>query len=419
MQLTKDWVNIEYNGVDSATFSANENSGEARSVEVSFVDASRTIVVKRFVNQASAPVSEDLYTRLSWIEATGEQYFDSGYIVKETDIIEMNYISSKASSADKMLFGAVGSGTAVWFSVYNQTGYVRFGQSSSTQVNSIQTSYRFTMQKGKIVLGDTSTTLAYTGEMPDNTLVLFSNHLASGGISSAKAEAKCSYFRIKDSISGDYTINMYPAKRNTDGAVGMLDVVSGNFFPSESDVPFLGGSEVQLPEGYEIIDYVTFSADKVYDAGIIDSTMAIEVMYERSESSSNPYLFGVITSPHTATVSAYMASGGAWRWGSSSRSISTNNQIQHRVQIKNGQVIFDVTNYTVSKSGAFVTPDTLLVGGYRNSSGEKNRNYKGRIYYFKVTDGGVPVVDWLPCKRLSDGVVGFWNCVTQSFVEEV
>jgi hypothetical protein len=417
MQLTKDWINVDYNGVDLATFTAAENTGEARSVEVSFIDASRTIVVKRFVNQASAPVPEDIYTRLSWIEATGDQWIDTGYIVKETDVIEMDYISMLTSSADKMLFGAVGSGTAVWFSVYNQTGYVRFGQSSSTQVNSIQTSYRFTLQKGKVVLGDTSTTLAYTGKMPDNTLVLFSNHLASGDISSAKAVARCSYFRIKN--NGEFVINMYPAKRNADGAIGMLDVVSGNFYPSDSDVPFLGGSEVQVPEGYEIMDYVTFNADKVYDAGIIDSTMAIDVMYERSESSSNPYLFGVITSPHTATVSAYMASGGAWRWGSSSRAISTNNQIQHRVQIKNGQVIFDITNYTVSKSAAFVTPDTLLVGGYRSSSGTINRNYKGRIYYFKVTDGGVPVVDWLPCKRLSDGVVGFWDCVTQSFVEEV
>jgi hypothetical protein len=329
----------------------------------------------------------------------------------------MDYISMKTSSADKMLFGAVGDGSAVWLSVYNQTGYVRFGQSSSTQVSSIQTSYRLTLQKTKVTLGDTSTTLAYV-EMPDNTLVLFSNHLASGGISSAKAVARSTYFRIKDA-SGEYIINMYPAKRNSDGKVGMLDVVSGRFYPSESDVDFLGGSEVKVAEGYEIKDYVTFSADKVFDAGLVESEYNIEVMYERSESSSNPYLFGVITSPHTATVSAYMASGGAWRWGSSSRAISTNNQIQHRVQIKNGQVIFDVTNYTVSKSAAFVTPDTLLVGGYRSSSGEKNRNYKGRIYYFKVTDGGVPVVDWIPCKRLVDGVEGFWDCATQKFVEEV
>lgn len=361
-------------------------------------------------------VIEGEYTRLSWIEATGEQWIDTGYIVKETDVIEMDYISMKTSSADKMLFGAVGSGGAVWFSVYNRTGYVRFGQSSSTQVSSVQTSYRLTLQKTKVTLGDVSTTLAYVG-MPDNTLVLFGNHLASGGISSAKAVARSTYFRIKN--GGEYVINMYPAKRNSDGKVGMLDAVSGRFYPSDSDVDFLGGSEVKVTEEYEIKDYVTFSADKVFDAGLVESEYNIEVMYERSETTSNPYLYGVVTSPHTATVSAYMASGGAWRWGSSSKTQNTNNATQHRVQIQNGQIIFDVTKSTFTKSSDFVTPDTLLVGGYRSASGGINRNYKGRIYYFKVFNSGTPVVDWIPCKRLVDGVEGFWDCATQKFVEEV
>ena len=27
------------------------------------------------------------------------------------------------------------------------------------------------------------------------------------------------------------------------------------------------------------------------------------------------------------------------------------------------------------------------------------------------------VVDWIPCRRLSDGVEGFWDCVTETFIE--
>lgn len=419
-QLTKDWLTIDYTGEGNgvATFVGSANAGtDSRAVEVSFVDASRTVVVTRRIRQAGAPTLTETYTMLTYIEATGEQYFDSGYIVKETDIIEMDYISMKASSADKMLYGAVGSGTAVWFSVYNQTGYVRFGQSSSTQVGNIQTNYRLTAQKGKIVLGDTATTLTYAGEMPDNTLVLFSNHLASGGISSAKAEARSSYFRIKDA-DGNYVINMHAAKRDSDGVAGFLDLVSGNFYASESGVDFLAGNEAQIPAGYELEDYVTFTADKGFDAGVIDSTMAIEVMYKRSESTATPYLYGVITSPHTATVSAYMASGGAWRWGSSSKTIRTNNAFQHRVQVKNGEIIFDVTKYTFTKND-FATPDTLIVGGYRSSGNTIYKNYKGKIYYFRVTDGGNLVHDWLPCRRIADNVVGFWDCATQEFVAPI
>lgn len=61
--------------------------------------------------------------------------------------------------------------------------------------------------------------------------------------------------------------------------------------------------------------------------------------------------------------------------------------------------------------------DTLIVGGYRDAAGYAGAQYAGRIFFFRVKDGDVPIVDWMPCKRLSDGVEGFWDCVTQKFVE--
>lgn len=44
-------------------------------------------------------------------------------------------------------------------------------------------------------------------------------------------------------------------------------------------------------------------------------------------------------------------------------------------------------------------------------------NYQGKVYYIRITQGDTPIIDYQPCKRLSDGVEGFWDCVSQTFIE--
>ena len=139
-------------------------------------------------------------------------------------------------------------------------------------------------------------------------------------------------------------------------------------------------------------------------------------MFKRSESTTTPYLYGIVTSPHTASVTAYLSSGGSWRFGSSYKGLSTNHTIINRTIISNGKTDFNFTTGTFAKA-TFTTPDTVVLGGYRAASGALTKNYQGRVYFFRITEGDTPIVDYYPCKRKSDGVEGFWNCVTQTFVE--
>ena len=146
------------------------------------------------------------------------------------------------------------------------------------------------------------------------------------------------------------------------------------------------------------------------------STYELEVMFARSEKSSTPYLYGCVTSPHTASVTAYLSSGGAWRFGSSYKGLSTNNTFINRVIISNGKTDFNFTAGTFTKS-TFTTPDTVVLGGYRAASGALTKNYQGKVFYIRISENGEYLLDWYPCKRLSDGVEGFWDCVTQTFIE--
>lgn len=359
----------------------------------------------------------ETYTRLTYIESTGEQYINTGYVVQEDDVVEMYYISTMQSSVDKMLFGCYDDNGYLWFSLYSNTGYARFGSSSSTTVSNARYRYKVTLEKSLATVdGGASGTLDFE-QLPQVPLYIFARNARDTSVD-AFGYCRCLGFSIKKT-SGGLVMDMKPCKRDSDGKVGMFDLVSGEFFAnSGTGEDFVIGAEVRIDKGYEVIDYVTFSQDKLYDLGVVESTHKLDVMFARSESSANHYLYGCVTSPHTASVTAYLSSSGAWRFGSSYKNIAMNNELIHIVAMSNGKAVYDFTSGTFTSS-TFTTPNTVVLGGYRSASGTVVKSFKGRVFYFRISEGDTMILDWHPCKRLSDGVEGFWDCVSQSFVEPI
>ena len=356
----------------------------------------------------------DSYTPLTYIEATGAQYINTGYVVQEDDVIEMYYITTSTTSADKALFGVYDDGGNIWAAIYSNAAYIRFGSDASISISNARQRYKLTLQKGSVDIDGSKGTPAFTS-MPSSPLYLFARNDKNASVS-MYGYCKTFGFRITKA-SGEVVMNLKPCKRDSDNAIGMLDIVSGTFFVNQgSGDDFAYGAEVKLEDGYEAIDYVTFNANKLFDAGIINSSQTIEVLFERTETTKTPYLYGVITSPHTASVTAYMSSGGAWRFGASYKGYSTNTTKMYKAEVSNGKVVLDFTERTFTKT-TFTTPNTLVVGGARAASGSTSKSYIGYIYYFRVKQGSEYIADWCPCRRVSDGVEGFWNCVSQKFVE--
>lgn len=360
-------------------------------------------------------VPVEAYTRLTYIEATGKQYINTGYVVQEDDVIEMYYISTSNTSADKALYGCYDGNGNLWFSLYSNTGYVRFGSSESDSVTNARFRYKLTMQKSLVTVdGGVTATPDFVG-LPQVPLYLFARNNKNTSVG-MYGYCQCLGFSIKNS-SGELVLDLKPCKRDSDGKVGMINLVNGQFFENGgSGEDFVEGSEVRITEDYEVIDYVTFKKDKLYDLGIVESTYTLNVMFARSEKTATPYLYGCVTSPHTASVSAYLSAGGSWRFGKSYKGLNMNDTLIHRVLMSNGKTEADFTSGTFTQS-TFTTPDTVVLGGYRAASGSLTKNYQGKVFYYRISEGNTMILDWQPCKRLSDGVEGFWDCVTQSFVE--
>lgn len=353
----------------------------------------------------------ETYTRLTYIECNGQQYIDLGYVVKEDDIIESNFILTKVASADHFLFGTADANNGLWYEIYSTTAYVRFGSSSSTSVSSSGYKYSVALSKESVKIGTGTTSLSYNG-MPTTPINLFASRSRDGEAYSF-GHYRCTKFRITD--SNGVVMDLVPAKRDSDGVVGMLDIVSGTFYTSAKE-PFIAGEEMRVTKGYELLEYTTFNADRLYDLGIVKSTYELEVLFQRSESKATPYLYGCVTSPHTASVTAYLSTGGSWRWGAYYKGIGTNNLNEWRVRMKNGNALYNGMSSNFTKS-TFTTPDTVVLGGYRTASGSLVKNYLGKVFYIRISEDGEYLKDWYPCKRLSDGVEGFWDSVTQTFIE--
>lgn len=360
------------------------------------------------------PTPMETYTRLTYIECNGQQYINTGYVVQEDDVIEADYIRTSSTSADKALFGASNGTNGIWYSIYGANAYYRFGHNASDNASGAGNRYRVKLQKGSVDVDGLTEALQFTA-LPDVSLYLFARNSSNTSVT-MYCSCKTRGFKITKQ-TGEVVMDLHACKRDSDGKIGMLDSVSGIFFANNgTGDDFTAGAEIKATAEYELIDYVTFSKNKLYDLGIVKSTYTLEVMFKRSESSTTPYLYGIVTSPHTASVTAYMSNGGAWRFGTSYKGLSTNNTNTNYTIIKNGSTNFNFTASTFTKS-TFTTPDTVVLGGYRAASGALTKNYQGRVYFFRISEDSTPIIDYYPCKRLSDGVEGFWDCVSQTFIQ--
>ena len=420
-KLVKPWndggnlsVTYDGSGAGEAVFTSEENTGAERTMKVSFIDASRNLIVVRTVRQAGGGVSEETYTRLSYIECTGAQYINTGYVVQEDDAIEMQYTKPVRTTVTEYFFGASDSNGNLWAYVNSNSIYPRFGSDAQPTLSSTRWKNILTVQRGSVNIDGTTGTLSLDG-MPQVPLYIFARN--NNGTAAGFATIKSTGVTITKT-SGEVVMKLRPCKRNVDGAIGMLDVVSGRFCENLGTEPFLYAGGARITDGYEIMDYLDFKNDKVFDTGFYSNeTTSVEVLFRRTDTASAEYLFGV-TSTTDSRFTAYLTSSGYWRHGAAYASITIKDMLLHYGSVTPTKTFVDNSSKTFTVA-AYTSPFTIPVGGYKPATGVATADYQGHIYYFRMWHGDEVVVDYMPCKRLSDGVEGFWDCVTQTFVESL
>ena len=152
-----------------------------------------------------------------------------------------------------------------------------------------------------------------------------------------------------------------------------------------------GGVSIEgIPSGYAKCDYIKFNDAQIVDTGIVcTQNTKIKVLYTR-ESDTAMYMYGVVNDGNTASVTAYLSSGGSWRFGnkSTTRTITVSEEIIHTAIVTKTGIVSDGSGTSFSGVSNFTTIGTLIIGAVRNASGSvASAQYIGKILTFEMWDG--------------------------------
>lgn len=191
------------------------------------------------------------YTRLEYIESTGIQYIDTGVLLSNTDVFEITFQSLNSLSAPIM--GAISGGTSYTstnnltvtynreaYSVYcdGDFGNARYSWNAGNRADGLKHTIKYKGLNIAPTLDGVQmqqyTAHTLTKNNPTVTTWLFGFNRTSTGVSSQSG------VRIYDVyIQGKG--HFIPARRNSDGVLGMYDLISNTFFTNQGTGSFIAG----------------------------------------------------------------------------------------------------------------------------------------------------------------------------------
>lgn len=185
------------------------------------------------------------YTRLEYIESDGRQYIDTGYFPCELTRV-VTAITPTSGNTTNGVFGGRTDNEVSTFSLWCVNGVYRTdfdtnSQHVTTDVK-VETGVRVEVDKdrGTTKLGSKTFTQTGMGFRAANSMHVFAVNPDSRGPRYFRGRIET--FSIYE--SGLLEHELVPARRASDGAVGMYDTVGGTFLANSGSGAFKAGSEV-------------------------------------------------------------------------------------------------------------------------------------------------------------------------------
>ena len=195
------------------------------------------------------------FQELSYIESTGTQYIDTLFKPNNNTTFEM-YFSNLADKAWIDLFGTVGgsSGSNKFYCIERKSNSnnwgLYFGSSSGTILISANILDKvsihhiiFNDSQHKVFIDDKSASLPNNNFQSNYNFLLFGLTNYTGNI----AYTPLRVWSAKLWDNSVLLLNLIPAKRLSDGAVGMYDLVSQSFFGNSGTGEFIAGAPIIEP----------------------------------------------------------------------------------------------------------------------------------------------------------------------------
>lgn len=378
----------------------------------------------------------DGYTPLAYIECNGSQLINTGVGINNNIKISAKWGNlSWTSGGYNLLYGA-NSGSSNTLTAWCASGYNwRWGglaPSVKPVWNLADINYTEQSKDGIRINGTLVSTYSGTPSFNNQTIYLFGDTGTSYYLT-----GRCYYLNILN--NNNLVADLRPARRDSDGVIGMYDLVSRTFKTNSGSGAFVAGPELavgkgggkSLPKEYQQVEYLESTGTQYininYPYDSTNTTYKVNCMFQMT----------TVNSPYQAVYGAYTSeqhnSFRLLRFNNdSSLLITTNGKAGGNNNSQNVGSIFNV--FTINHTYDSYTINNLTT----NSSWTNNSPAHGggsdtnsqfylfsqtptgclaseRIHYFKLYTGTTLVRNFIPCYRKLDGKPGMYDTVNGVF----
>lgn len=197
------------------------------------------------------------YTRVEYIQSSGSQYIDTGFKPNQNTRIVLDFenLGNYSSMATGLcpLFGVRNASTVACFALwigtksYPQYGNAAYNANGNFTIG-INERLTYEMNKNVVSIGGQVITCSSASFTANYNLCLFTTN-NYGTIEARRASGKLWSAKIYD--NGTLIRDFVPCK-NSNGVVGLYDLVNGVFYTNAGSGTFTAGAEV-LPD-YKLVD---------------------------------------------------------------------------------------------------------------------------------------------------------------------
>jgi len=368
------------------------------------------------------------YTQLEYIETSGTQYINTGISTSNELQIEYTFqLTSRMQDYVALIFGAseddYSTDTQLWeqnnrFMMSNCGGNYCYPQNSDLSRHHII----FNDNNGKIVwdgavIGDF---LPYN---PNHRIIYVgtSNHTNT---SYAKSWQRIYNAKFKNKTTGQIIQNLIPARRNSDGAVGMYDTVTDTFFTNAGTGTFIASPVAELPRGYTRLEYIESTGTQYINTGIQTSdNLKIEYTFQLTSLSPDiKLIFGASfggSADYPTDTQVWLQEGhfNVAKCGERRCFPGYMDTNLHKIVFndENGKVVWD--GVVISDFLPYTSNGKIMFLGTSNNIYNSENWATSKIYGAKFENKTTHqlVANFIPARRNSDGVVGMYDTVTDTF----
>lgn len=192
------------------------------------------------------------YTQLQYLESTGTQWIDTGIAPTNTTGVRVEF--NKKATGDQVVVGILGSSSEnLYVNPATTNLYIPFAQSYGQATygpyaynTDYTVSINYKNDRKRYVNGvsfqNITTTLTSTGK----PLYMFAGDRLTSDSANWFFKGRIYYLQITEGT--ELVRNFIPARRNSDGVLGMYDTVTNAFFINNGTGEFIAGPIVYIPQ---------------------------------------------------------------------------------------------------------------------------------------------------------------------------